>query len=312
MAERYLFFNSRTGDRRRYTAQDLASYFRSVLSTGLLHTDNIPTMGVTVEAGTLNTIVSAGKAIMEGHLYENTTPLTLTHAIPEVTLDRIDRVVLRLNLNNAVRDVKLHVLEGEPSNNPKPPELTRTQFVYEISLAQILVRANTVQLLPTDLTDERADESLCGLVFSLISVPTDVFANQFDVWFNSFKGEKEVGFEDWLDSIKDILDTNVAGNLLNLINANRSDIERLNKIKKDFVILKSSWVGSGEDFTYVISDLDITNNSMVDVNIHRSSLPFSNALLSVTESAAGSCTLYSTSIPKEDLVCDYVIVTEVI
>lgn len=173
MAERFLFFNSAPTDPRKYQAQDFAEYFGSVLSSGLLHTDNVPGLKAAVEAGTLNTIVSPGKAVLRGHLYENTTPLTLAHDLPETSLDRIDRVVLRLNLNNAVRDIKLHVLTGVPAEVPVAPALTRTPFIYEISLAQVFVRKNTVQLLPTDLVDERLDEQLCGLVYSLISIPTD-------------------------------------------------------------------------------------------------------------------------------------------
>lgn len=175
--ERYLFFNSTTDDRRKYQAQHFAEYFGSVLSTGLLHTDNMPGMVASVEPGTLNTIVSPGKAIMRGHLYENTTDLTLTHDIPEPDLDRIDRIVLRLNLNNAVRDIKLHVKTGTPSNSPVAPELQRDEFIHEISIAQIKINANTVQLTPSNLIDERLDEELCGLVYSLISIPTDQLQN---------------------------------------------------------------------------------------------------------------------------------------
>lgn len=174
MSERFLFFNSATGDPRKYQAQDFAEYFGSVLSTGLLHTDKIPGMKVSVAAGTLNTVVTSGKAIMKGHLYENTTPLTLNHSIPEPTLDRIDRIVLRLNLQNSERNILLHVKEGLSTTNPVAPTLQRDQFIHEISLAQIRVRKNTVQLLPSDITDERLDENLCGLVSSLLSIPTDL------------------------------------------------------------------------------------------------------------------------------------------
>lgn len=173
MAERFLFFNSATGDPRKYQAQDFAEYFGSVLSTGLLHTNEVPGMAVSVEAGTLNTITTPGKAIIKGHLYENTTPRTLTHSIPEPTFDRIDRIVLRLDLRNSERNILLHVKEGLSTANPVAPVLQRDNFIHEISLAQIRVRANTVQLLPSDLIDERLDENLAGLVHSLISIPTD-------------------------------------------------------------------------------------------------------------------------------------------
>ena len=182
LTERYYFFNSGVGDPRIYEASHFAEYFGSVLSTGLLHTDEIPGMVVSVQTGTLNTIVSAGKAIMKGRFYENTSPLTLTHAIPEVTLDRIDRIILRLNLSNAERNIKLMVLSGASSATPVAPALVRDNFIYDISLAQIRVRANTVQLLPGDLIDERLDENLAGLVYSLISIPTSQFQAEWDAF----------------------------------------------------------------------------------------------------------------------------------
>lgn len=205
VAERYLFFNAIETSPgvydREYQAQDFADYFGSVLSTGLLHTDEAPGTSASVDAGTLNTIVSPGKAIMRGHLYENTSPLILTHSIPEPTLDRIDRIVLRLNLQNSTRDIRLRVKEGTPAVMPVAPELQRDQFIHEISLAQIRVRKNTVQLLPSDLIDERLDENLCGLVSSLISIPTDQLQAFIDAKRIELDDEMNLALDAYLASL---------------------------------------------------------------------------------------------------------------
>ncbi|GAK39521.1 hypothetical protein PUW24_24070 [Paenibacillus urinalis] len=187
--EKYKFFNSAPDDPRTYEASDFAEYFGSVLSTGLLHTDHVPGMEVSVAAGTLNTVVSAGKAIMLGRLYENTSDLTLTHSIPEATLNRIDRIVLRLDLRNSARNIHLAIKEGAAGATPVPPELTRDNFIYELSLAQILVRANTSQLQQADLVDERLYEDLCGIVYSLISIPTEQFQRQWDEFIGGIEDE---------------------------------------------------------------------------------------------------------------------------
>jgi hypothetical protein len=189
MAEISKFFNSATGDPRTYQASDFADYFGSVLSTGLLHTDNIPALEVKCDGNDLRTYVTPGKAIIQGYLYENTSDLYLQHALPEPTLDRIDRIVLRLDKRNQSRYIKLFVKQGTPSENPVPPDLQRDDFIYELSLAQIRVRANTSTLNPADLIDERLDENLCGLVHSLISIPTSQFQAQWDLYFNAKKDE---------------------------------------------------------------------------------------------------------------------------
>lgn len=201
MTQRYIFFNSALGDERTYQASDFAEYFGSVLSTGLLHTDNVPGMSVSVETGTLNTVVSAGKAIMKGHFYDNTADLTLTHAIPEATLNRIDRIVLRLDLRNSERNILLHVKTGVASSTPVAPVLQRDNFIHEISLAQILVRANTVQLLAGDLIDERLDENLAGLVYSLISIPTSQFQAEWDAWFDTNTPVYQAEWQNFIDTL---------------------------------------------------------------------------------------------------------------
>jgi hypothetical protein len=189
MAEISKFFNSAPGDPRTYQASDFADYFGSVLGTGLLHTDNIPALEVKCEGNDLRTYVTPGKAIMQGYLYENTSDLFVEHALPEATYDRIDRIVLRLDKRNQSRFIRAFVKQGEPSANPVPPALQRDDFIYELSLAQIRVRANTSTLNPADLIDERLDENLCGLVHSLISIPTSQFQAQWDLYFNAKKDE---------------------------------------------------------------------------------------------------------------------------
>ncbi|TKC15674.1 hypothetical protein [Robertmurraya kyonggiensis] len=162
-----------------------------------MHIDNQPELSVTVGNG-LTTIVGPGKALMQGYAYENTSDLILEHALPEATLDRIDRLVLRLDKRNQSRFIRLFVIQGEASANPVPPELTRDEFIYELSLARIRVRANTASLETTDLFDERLNEDLCGLVYSLISIPTSQFQQQWDAWFAK-TAEYEQRFEDWFE-----------------------------------------------------------------------------------------------------------------
>lgn len=183
------FFNSAPGDPRTYQASDFASYFGDVLSSGLLHTDNLPALEVKVDGTDLRTYVTPGKAIIQGYGYQNTSDLYLDHALPEATLDRIDRIVLRLDKRNQSRFIKLFVKQGDAAAAPVPPVLQRDEFIYELSLAQIRVRANTSTLQATDLIDERLDEDLCGLVYSLISIPTSQFQAQWDSYFNAKRGE---------------------------------------------------------------------------------------------------------------------------
>lgn len=172
LAQKSWFFNSAPGDPRVYQASDFAQYFGKVLSTGLLHVNEVPGLNVKAGGADLRTYVEPGSAIMEGYAYENTANEYLSHSLPEVSLDRIDRVVLRLDKKNANRYIKLFVREGEPASSPVPPTLQRDSLVWELSLAQVRIRANTSTISPTDVFDERLDRTVAGLTFSLISKPS--------------------------------------------------------------------------------------------------------------------------------------------
>jgi len=177
VAQIYKFFNALEISPgvydREYQASDFADFFGDILSTGLLHKNHVPGLDIRVETGTMNVIISAGKAVLKGYPYENTSDYTLVPNIAEATRDRIDRIVLRLDLRTSERNILLHVKEGIPSDNPIPPVLQRDDYIHELSLAQIKIRKNTVQLFPEDLIDERPDPDLCGLSVSLISIPPE-------------------------------------------------------------------------------------------------------------------------------------------
>ncbi|GKV69860.1 hypothetical protein NCCP2716_23580 [Sporosarcina sp. NCCP-2716] len=187
MAERYLFFNSTLNDRRRYQASDMADYWESFLSSGLVHENGQPQLAVNANGLNRNVTIPVGRAVMQGHLYINDADLHKRISDPDSLLDRIDRVILRYDNALETRSIKSFVLEGDASPSPEPPALTREGDVYEISLAQIRVVAGKSFIEQSDILDERLDESVCGLASSLVSVPTDIFFKEWNDWFSAIK-----------------------------------------------------------------------------------------------------------------------------
>lgn len=268
MAEIFKFFNSAPGDERWHYASDFADYFGSVLSSGLLHENGSYGLQVTVNSGTLITNVAVGKALIKGYSYENTNDLTLTHSLPEQTLDRIDRIVLRLDLRNANRFIKVFVKEGVSATNPVASDLQRDNYVYELSLATVRLRANTSSISANDITDTRASENECGIVQSLITVPTSVFQQQFDEWFfnkketfstelSNWQTQEDQDFElwrtaqkgmfdEWFLSVQNILDGNVAANLANRIASHETDLSHVH------------WVGDAQGTNDLVLTSDKT------------------------------------------------------
>ncbi len=171
MAEEFMMFDSVDGD-REVTAADFAKYYTEILTNGVFHRNNLPSLRVTKGAG-LTTSVEIGAAFIEGYMYRNTAPIELLHAVGNASYPRIDRVVVRLDRTISKRYVRVFVKEGVPATTPQPPVLQRDDFVHELSLAQVRVNAGTSVF--NSVTDERMDQALCGVVSSIIEVPTSAF-----------------------------------------------------------------------------------------------------------------------------------------
>jgi len=316
MAEIYKFFNSAPGDARTYQAADFADYFGDVLSSGLLHTDEIPGLMVKCEGNDLRTYVEPGKAIIKGYSYENTTNLYLTHELPDATRNRIDRIVLRLDKQNQNRFIKLFIKTGTAATNPVAPTLQRDELIHELSLAQILVKANTSSLLPTDLTDERLNENLCGLVHSLITVPTQQFVDQWDSFFSQKQSELtqdqtdyRQDWETWFNAIQ-----NDGFAMASAFNTHVTDDKKRIKVKQNIVFSTSgwSWDSSTNLYKYDYIDADIFADSVVDVNIHLTDLIKAASLKGVTQSFNGYVRLYANVPPVSNLNADLKYIRQVI
>src|SRR5690625_4302709 len=158
MAELYRFFNSTPDDKRTYQATDFAEFFTNFLGNGFFN-------GLSVTASDSMVVgVRSGSAMIEGHQYTNTDTLDLTVDGADSTDDRIDRVVLRLDSNTDKRYIKAFIKKGQTASNPVPPELERTDYIYELSLAQVRIEAGKSFIDSSQITDERGDNDLMGRV----------------------------------------------------------------------------------------------------------------------------------------------------
>ncbi|MDU6295526.1 hypothetical protein, partial [Clostridium celatum] len=129
----YGFFNGQND----YGQEELARYFSNIYENGVNVTSSDMGMKVTRYSST-SLRVAIGFAIINGYyLYQDVTKsITISK---NATYDRIDRVVVRLDVSNM--KVSIELKQGTASFKPTAPALTRTTSVYELSLAQIYVSA---------------------------------------------------------------------------------------------------------------------------------------------------------------------------
>lgn len=148
-----------------YDAEDAAAYFAGRTS-GVYSTD-IDFAVAAAADGSTDLTVSAGQAWMHvsrwvGLSVTMREAQTLTLPLADSSLPRIDRVVLRYDATS--RSTSLQVLQGAPSSEPAGPDLSRTEMVYDLCLAEVSRPAGQTALTAANLTDTRADEALCGLM----------------------------------------------------------------------------------------------------------------------------------------------------
>lgn len=171
------FFN---GD-EEYGQDEFNRYFDNIYESGVsVNGDSTMTLGVISSLETLQ--VSKGFCIVKGfYLYNDSSKII--NATRDNNFDRIDRVVVRLNLNN--RKVSIELKQGIAGSKPVAPNLQRDSLIYELSLCQVLV-PRTGSLV---VTDERYRQELCGAIrpknLTEFNGMLTGLQKQFDDWFNS-------------------------------------------------------------------------------------------------------------------------------
>ena len=172
-----------------YDADDAAGYLATRLSGVYCAEEDF---SVTAQGG-LSVQVSAGQAWVRPARFKGRSiimaqPETLTLTAADAVRSRIDRIVLRYDA--AAKKTRLVVLDGTPdSAAPAAPEISRTELVYDLCLAEIKRPAGSTAVTAADITDTRADETVCGVMRDGVTgIPTGTLAQQWQAVIESMKG----------------------------------------------------------------------------------------------------------------------------
>lgn len=239
--ERFFPFRSVSGD-RKYSAEDWAAYFAQFIGNGVFYND-ASSLKV-VENEDMKIAVKPGAGFAAGRMYMLEDGKVLDIETADGAVDRIDRVVLRCDYVNRLMSVE--VIKG--SYGITAPAITRNADVFELALADVYVKAGTLEITAADITDQRLNTELCGIVTGLIEQAdtTEIF-NQLQTYFNQFKGRTEADlqefknktnadiqkfennmmadFEEWYENYKAVLSGDAEGNLLKLIEETQHGLE---------------------------------------------------------------------------------------
>lgn len=106
--------------------------------------------------------IETGGARIQGYDYYNSAVVTKTIEAADVTHPRIDRIIVRNTATGSPGAAIIVVLKGTAATPATAPSLTRSSTVYDISLAQVSIPVGTTSISASNITDERASDTVCG------------------------------------------------------------------------------------------------------------------------------------------------------
>ena len=211
------FFNSENGD-RKYNAEQMSAIFDGIIADGVFTTIG-DHMAVTAGTG-MQVLVGTGKAWFDHTWNVNDAAYPLTIAASDVTLSRIDAIVLETNHSDSVRLNKLRVVQGTVASSPVKPTLTNSEKVHQHPLAWVTVAPGVTQIAASAI-ENAVGTSACPFVTGIIETTA------IDDLFNQWNGE----FDEWFNNLKAQLSDNVVANLQKQIDANKENITTLSTTK---------------------------------------------------------------------------------
>lgn len=270
--EKYTFFND-VDDDRIYFAEDFARHLATYFTNGIFN-NSCKVLG---NNNDMSVNVEIGKANINGYRYDNDAIKILTIDNADGILNRIDNIVIRLDLTN--RNITSQVIKGF-AENPVAPNLVRTSTIYDLRLAKIYIPAGTTEITQDLITDTRFITSDCGNVISAVETPDteDLFIQITEI-FNKALSEMTTDFETWFENIKNQLDGDIAGNLQNQVNEIVSNIQLINtdvdSIEENVEKLNNTTDEISENLcdeynntkTYKVGDYCIYENRLYKCNI---------------------------------------------
>lgn len=168
----------------KYFYNQFSEYFSKFFGNGVYYNpDNCLKV---IANGGLGLLVKAGWGFIKGFWYELDEDMTLTVPANSTPYERTDSVMLRWSLGS--RTISLAYV----TDSVTP---TRTETIFDLKLAEVIVPSGAVEILGSAVTDTRTNQEVCGIVRGLEadSIDTeDLFAQYdaiFNEWFNGIKDQ---------------------------------------------------------------------------------------------------------------------------
>ena len=144
-------------DNQDTTEAQFSELMREMADSGVADSSDGIGLKVTANGTGMTATIQPGFAVVRGFAFKSTAVEPLTFGASALSTVRWDLVVLRLDPNtNSVVPVVLQGVPAATSTAAVAPVPTRTVAgIYELTLAQVLIRANAPTVLVGDVLDKR-------------------------------------------------------------------------------------------------------------------------------------------------------------
>lgn len=275
----------------QYAAQDLASFFECLYTTGIApqmavsNPDDNPEdyigSSLAVTAGTgLQVVVSPGVAMIKGRGYIASLPVQFA-----VVAGKTTDIVLRMDLGSEKPEIYI-AAKQRAANASLENNISHASLNYELALATIVIPNDSTAITQAMITDQRLNTTqhpvdgkpISGLMKSIPNADTkgiwedyerlqEDYKTIFDRTNNNFivaSSEKMQQFKSefysWFETAKSVISEDAAGQLLNLINGKTDKSTTVSA-----TLNVSSWSGTDAPYTYSLKVSGVTATSNQDL-----------------------------------------------
>lgn len=227
MAVTYGFYNSLNKD-RVYNAEQMSSIFNGIITDGVFASIGGSLMPI---AGTgMQVIVKTGKCWFNSTWTLNDALLPLDIPTADVSLTRIDAVVVEINSAVSTRANTIKVIKGTPSANSAKPALANTETLHQYALGYVTVSAGATSIT-ADKIEVNVGKTTCPFITSVLQ-QTDITAlfNQWDAEFNTWfanvqsqlSGDIAANLQKQIDELRNAKNIKISDECADTLNINRN------------------------------------------------------------------------------------------
>lgn len=197
---------------RVYTSEQLGNMFEGLITDGVYESIDD---AMIVKAKTDMTVeVGAGRAIVGSKWLKNDAKKDITLAASHATLNRYSAIVVQFN--HSARTATIVEVTGTAAATPAKPVPRHTTAMDELVLAYVYVAKGATTISQVDISDVRADNTVCGWVTGVITqVDTSELFLQYQEAYEqqlntmkAWQAQQEAQFDDWFSTLTSQLQVN--------------------------------------------------------------------------------------------------------